>query len=80
MEFENKWVDAAAARIESEMTDANKADWGQKPKMAKGGVFAPADIKLIKDALVYYVKHNANIEDAEERQAVNLLHRLNNRI
>jgi hypothetical protein len=51
-----------------------------EPKAAKGGVYAPADVKLIKDALVFYAKHNANISDAEERQAVNLLHRLNNRI
>lgn len=50
------------------------------PKQAKGGVFAPTDIKLIKDALLFYAKHNGNISDSEERQAVNLLHRLNNRI
>ena len=80
MNFDEKQVEVAAARIESEMTDANKADWGQGPKQAKGGVFAPADSKLIKDALVFYAKHNANISDSEERQAVNLLHRLNNRI
>jgi len=50
-----------------------------QPKAAKGGVYAPADVKLIKDALVFYAKHNANISDYEERQTVNLLHRLNNR-
>lgn len=80
MTIRDNSVEVAAARIESEMTDANKADWGQGPKQAKGGVFAPADIKLIKDALVFYAKNNSNISDAEERQAVNLLHRLNNRI
>ena len=51
-----------------------------KPKQAKGGVFAPADIKLIKAALLFYVQHNGEITDAEESQAANLLHRLNNRI
>ena len=50
------------------------------PKQSKGGVFATADIKLIKDALLFYAKHNANISDSEERQAVNLLHRLNSRM
>jgi len=49
-------------------------------KDAKGGVvYAPAfDVKLIKDALVFYVDHNGSISDYEKRQAVNLLHRLNN--
>lgn len=51
-----------------------------KPKEAKGGVFAQADIKLIKDALVFYVRHNGNITEQEESQVVNLMHRLNNRI
>lgn len=50
-----------------------------EPRMAKGGVFAIADIELIKNALVFYTKHNGNVTEAEERQAVNLLHRLNNR-
>ena len=50
-----------------------------QPKMNKGGVFAAADIKLIKDALIFYVKHNGNITDAEERQTSNLLHRLTSR-
>ena len=48
------------------------------PKMAKGGVFAPADVKLIKDALAHYAR--LDISDAEQRQVANLLHRLNNRI
>lgn len=50
------------------------------PKMAKGGVYAPADVNLIKDALLFYVQHNGNITEAEESQAANLLHRLNSRI
>ena len=49
-----------------------------KPKQAKGGVFAPADIKLIKDALAYYAR--LDISDAEQRQVANLIHRLNNRV
>lgn len=43
---------------------------------AKGGVFAPADINLIKRALLVFV-HNESLSTAEERQVVNLLHRLN---
>lgn len=50
-----------------------------EPKMNKGGIFASSDTKLIKDALVFYAKHNGNITDAEERQTANLLHRLNSR-
>lgn len=49
------------------------------PKEVKGGTFAPADIELIKDTLRFYVLHNGNITDNEQRQIVNLLHRLNNR-
>jgi len=49
-----------------------------QPKMSKGGVFAPADVKLIKDALAHYAR--LDISDAEQRQVANLLHRLNNRI
>lgn len=45
-------------------------------KEAKGGAFAPTDIKLIKEALTFYVKHNGDLVDAEERQIVNLLHRI----
>lgn len=50
-----------------------------QPKQARGGIYAPADVKLIKDALLFYVQHNGNITDQEESQVVNLMHRLNNR-
>lgn len=75
--------------IEEEMTDAGKADpedWGSvravsEPKAVKGGVFAAADIKLIKDALSTYIQVNAEkMPDTEVHQIVSLLHRLNNRI
>lgn len=49
-----------------------------EPKQAKGGVYAPADVKLIKDALAHYAR--LDISDAEQRQVANLMHRLNNRI
>ncbi len=49
-----------------------------EPKQAKGGVYAPADVKLIKDALAHYAR--LDISDAEQRQIANLMHRLNNRI
>lgn len=48
------------------------------PKQVKGGVFAAADIDLIKKALDHYT--NLDIPDQEIRQAANLLHRLNSRI
>jgi len=49
-----------------------------QPKLAKGGVYAPADVKLIKDALAHYAR--LDISDEEQRQIANLLHRLNSRI
>lgn len=49
-----------------------------QPKAAKGGVYAPADVKLIKEALVEYTKSH-NLDDSTQRQVVNLLHRLNSR-
>lgn len=48
------------------------------PKQAKGGVFAPADIELIKNALSYYAR--LDISDSEQRQIANLMHRLNSRV
>ena len=80
MKIDSKEINLSAARLEAEMTDANKADWGQLPKMSKGGVFAPADIKLIKDSLLFYAKHYGQLTDTESNQIASLLHRLNNRI
>jgi hypothetical protein len=62
----------SAVDIEEDMTDAGKTSG---PKMVKGGVFAPADVKLIKRALQNYL--DLDIEDSEVKQIVNLLHRLN---
>ena len=53
------------------------------PREAKGGVFAPADIALMKKALTYYVNSPRGESTAavqEEKQIANLLHRLNNRM
>ena len=48
-----------------------------KPKEAKGGTFAPADIKLIKKVLLAALSDSNNSLTAdEERQAANLVHRL----
>ena len=44
------------------------------PKPVKGGTFAPADIKLIKNALNYYLRLDHS--NAEVNQIANLLHRL----
>lgn len=52
------------------------------PREAKGGVFAPADMALIKKALQFYVENALDVSSAavsEHRQIANLLHRLNNR-
>jgi hypothetical protein len=59
-------------KIEDEMHDRLDG-----PKQAKGGVFAPTDIELIKKALTFYVSKSLTIEDWEERQLSNLMHRLN---
>lgn len=48
-----------------------------KPKEAKGGTFAPADVKLIKKVLMAYVSDSSiTLSPAEEQQAINLIHRL----
>ena len=56
------------------------------PRVVKGGVFAPADIELIKRALDVYKSKLLESEESERNpsqeliQLANLLHRLNNRI
>lgn len=64
--------------------DRDPEDWGSiiypdsEPKQAKGGVFAPTDINLIKEALLTHAKVNADkLTPTEDRQIVALLHRLN---
>lgn len=58
----------------------------QQPKQSKGGVFAPADIALIKRALDAYKTQLVQTEETEREpsaelvQLANLMHRLNNRI
>lgn len=75
-------VDVTAARIESDMIDASKADWGSTPKQVKGGTFAPADMPLIKNALFYYKDMLVKSEESERNvseelaKVANLLHRL----
>lgn len=69
-------IDAAAAAIEEEMTDAGKVS--NTPKQVKGGIFAPADIEIIKKALIAYTQSHY-LGNTEQRQVVNLIHRLNNR-
>lgn len=52
-------------------TDSNK------PKEAKGGTFAPADVALIKKVLLAHISDSSyTLTPAEEQQAVNLVHRL----
>lgn len=54
-------------------------------KTNKGGVFAPADTKLILRALEYYKRHLVSLEESERapstelNQLANLLHRISNR-
>jgi hypothetical protein len=48
-----------------------------KPKEARGGTFAPADIDLIKRLLLAHINDASfTLTPAEEQQAVNLYHRL----
>ena len=42
-------------------------DWGGLPKQAKGGVFAPADIPLIKRALHSYLVDCLRTEGYSDR-------------
>jgi hypothetical protein len=55
---------------------------GEGPKVAKGGVFAPADIDLIKRALhVYLIDCNRTVESERDphpdvNKIASLLHRL----
>ncbi len=46
------------------------------PKESKGGVFAPADMKLIKEALTAYMWELLDT-DPKYKQLANLLHRIN---
>lgn len=61
--------------------DNDPEDWGSviypdsEPKQAKGGVFAPADIKLIKAAITQYAQ--TSTDEQVVKQVVSLLHRLN---
>jgi hypothetical protein len=54
-------------------------------KTNKGGVFAPADTKLILRALEHYKRHLVSLEESERttsaelNQLANLLHRISNR-
>lgn len=54
-------------------------------KTNKGGVFAPADTKLILRALEHYKLHLVSLEESERapsaelNQLANLLHRISNR-
>lgn len=62
----------SAERIEEDMTDAGKTG----PRVAKGGVFAPADVKLVQKALIHLMKNDHGLPSQEFDQAANLLHRL----
>jgi len=47
------------------------------PKLAKGGTFAPADVKLIKKLLLAALTdENSTLTVEEQRQASHLVHRL----
>ena len=46
------------------------------PEKAKGGVFAPADIGLIRVALIQYAQHS-ELSREDEAKIMSLLHRLN---
>lgn len=55
-------------------------DWNynikpSKPREARGGAIAPADVQLIKNALSAYAKH-LDTADPEVSKIASLLHRL----
>lgn len=59
--------------------DRDPEDWGKitlEPRQAKGGVFAPADIGIIKLALIQYAQ-NSELSREDEAKIMSLLHRLN---
>ena len=45
-------------------------------QQAKGGVFAQADIELLRKALEYYIKNCSSLDSNEESKASLLFHRL----
>jgi hypothetical protein len=45
-------------------------------QQVKGGVFAQADIELLKKALEFYLKNNKTLEHSDESKASLLFHRL----
>lgn len=47
----------------------------KQPRESRGGAIAPADVKIIKEALCAYVK-NLDPNDSEVTKIANLLHRL----
>ena len=62
--------------------DRDPEDWGSviypdsEPRQAKGGVFAPADIGLIRVALIQYAQRS-ELSREDEAKIMSLLHRLN---
>lgn len=46
-----------------------------RPREVRGGAIAPADIKIIKEALCSYVK-SLDDDDPDVNKIANLLHRL----
>ena len=45
-------------------------------QQAKGGVFAQADIELLRKALEFYIKNSDSLDNSEESKASLLFHRL----
>lgn len=59
--------------------DRDPEDWGSVHRTvmpAKGGVFAPADIGIIKLALIQYAQRS-ELNREDEAKIMSLLHRLN---
>lgn len=60
--------------------DRDPEDWGSVHRTvmpaAKGGVFAPADIGIIKLALIQYAQRS-ELSREDEAKIMSLLHRLN---
>ena len=54
----------------------NEDNTNKNMQQVKGGVFAQADIDLLKKSLDFYIKKNKNLDSKEQSKISLLFHRL----
>ena len=54
----------------------NNDDSQNSSQRVKGGIFAQADIDLLKKTLEFYIKNNKNLDTKEQSKISLLFHRL----